>query len=86
MLAQDPTIYPNPQITGYYGALTEAAVARFQQKYGIFTTPQTLGLAGPATRAKLNTLYANGLPIAKPISNPVAPTSQLQLLLRLLSR
>ncbi len=86
MLAQDPTIYPNPQITGYYGLLTKAAVARFQQKYGIITTPQTLGLAGPNTRAKLNAVYANGLSFVQPITTPVLPISQLQLLLRLLSR
>lgn len=57
MLALDPTIYPNSQITGYYGPLTKAAVARFQEKYGIATTPTTRGLAGPATRSKLNEVY-----------------------------
>jgi len=39
--------------TTYFGALTEAAVKKFQAKYGISTT----GYVGPLTRAKLNELY-----------------------------
>ena len=54
MLSHDPEIYPEAIITGYYGPLTEAAVKRFQQKYGIEQT----GIAGPQTRVKLNELYA----------------------------
>ena len=44
--------------TGYYGPETVAAVKKFQIKYGIATTPETVGLSGPTTRAKLNQLYA----------------------------
>jgi|GEM_PF-1967136 len=53
VLALDSTIYPEKRITGYYGKLTEAAVKRFQKRYGIRTT----GEVGKLTRAKLNELY-----------------------------
>lgn len=48
-------VYPEAIISGYYGLATQAAVKRFQQKYGIETT----GIAGPQTRAKLNELYGS---------------------------
>lgn len=51
-LAQDKTIYPEGLITGYFGALTEAAVKRLQTKYGI----DSVGIVGPKTRAKLKEL------------------------------
>ncbi|KKS98277.1 MAG: Peptidoglycan-binding domain 1 protein, partial [Candidatus Giovannonibacteria bacterium GW2011_GWA1_43_15] len=53
LLAKDPSIYTG-EATGYYGNLTQKAVEKFQQKYGIEVT----GVAGPKTRAKLNELYA----------------------------
>ena len=53
VLAQDPEIYPEGKITGVFDKATEAAVKRFQKKYGIRTT----GQVGPQTRAKLNELY-----------------------------
>ena len=56
VLSLDPSIYPEGQITGYYGKLTEAAVMRFQKKYGIRIT----GEVGDQTRAKLNELYGPG--------------------------
>ena len=52
-LSQDPTIYPEQFVTGYFGPLTLKAVKRFQAKYGIIQT----GYVGPLTRAKLNELY-----------------------------
>jgi len=39
--------------TRYFGSLTKAAVYRFQQKMGIVTTSSSIGLVGPATRAKI---------------------------------
>lgn len=51
-LAQDKTIYPEGMVSGYFGAASEAAVKRFQKKYGIAQT----GTVGPMTRAKLNVL------------------------------
>jgi len=53
VLALDSTIYPEKRVSGYYGKLTEAAVKRFQKKYGIRTT----GEVGKLTRAQLNELY-----------------------------
>lgn len=53
VLAQDPTIYPEGKISGVFDKATEAAVKRFQKKYGIRVT----GQVGPQTRAKLNELY-----------------------------
>jgi len=38
ILREDPDIYPEGLATGYYGPLTEAAVKRLQERYGL---PQT---------------------------------------------
>ncbi len=48
--------YPEGIISGFFGPLTEAAVKRFQQRFGI---PNT-GVVGPLTRAKLNELLTAG--------------------------
>ncbi|MBI2610692.1 peptidoglycan-binding protein [Candidatus Kaiserbacteria bacterium] len=54
-LAADPRIYPEGTISGYFGALTQAAVQRFQARAGIVSsgTPDTTGYGsiGPMTRA-----------------------------------
>ena len=63
-LAQDPAIYPEGLVTGYFGPATERAVKRFQEKYGI----DPIGIVGPKTRAKLNELLG-----AAPAPTP-APT------------
>jgi len=55
--------------TTYFGALTEAAVKKFQAKYGISTT----GYVGPLTRAKLNELYCT--PVTTPTTSPAATTT-----------
>ncbi len=49
-LAQDSTIYPQGLVTGYFGSLTKAAVARFQTRNGI----PSIGRVGPLTLAALN--------------------------------
>jgi parallel beta-helix repeat protein len=63
MLALDPLVYPEGEITGFYGVLTQKAVERFQVKYGIITsgTPLTTGFGavGPKTLAKLNEVFGN---------------------------
>ena len=53
VLSLDPSVYPQGEITGYFGKLTEKAVMNFQEKYGIRIT----GEVGPQTRAKLHELY-----------------------------
>ena len=54
-LAFDPSVYPEAQVTGYYGALTEAAVKRFQCKNKLVCegTPESTGygVTGPRTAA-----------------------------------
>ncbi|MCL5016204.1 MAG: fibronectin type III domain-containing protein [Patescibacteria group bacterium] len=45
--------YPEALTTGYFGPLTQAAVARFQTKYGV--TP-TVGYVGPKTRHTMQTV------------------------------
>jgi peptidoglycan hydrolase-like protein with peptidoglycan-binding domain len=56
-LARDTVIYPEGTISGYYGALTEAAVKRFQCKHQIVCdgTPESTGygVTGPRTAALL---------------------------------
>ena len=55
--------------TTYFGTLTEAAVKKFQAKYGISTT----GYVGPLTRAKLNELYCT--PVTTTTTTPAATTT-----------
>jgi peptidoglycan hydrolase-like protein with peptidoglycan-binding domain/chitodextrinase len=56
-------VYPQAIISGYYGALTEAAVQRFQAKYGIVSSgdPSSTGYGaiGPRTRSKINSMLGN---------------------------
>ena len=58
-LAQDPSIYPEGLVTGYYGSLTQAAVERYQCQNGIVCSgsPETTGYGrvGPSTMAAINT-------------------------------
>lgn len=49
-LGNQPGIYPEKLVTGYFGLLTERAIKKFQEKNGIKTT----GIVGPLTRAKIN--------------------------------
>ncbi len=56
-LARDTAIYPEAQVSGYYGALTEAAVKRWQVKYNIVSTGDAAttgyGVVGPRTAAAI---------------------------------
>ena len=55
-LAQDPTLYPQGLVTGYFGTLTAAAVSNFQARNGI----SNVGRVGPITLAALNAQMNNG--------------------------
>jgi ABC-type transport system substrate-binding protein len=60
-LAKDPEVYPEGQITGYFGSKTKAAVIRFQEKYKEeilkpYGLSEGTGKVGQTTRAKLNEL------------------------------
>lgn len=66
-LARDKSIYPEGTVSGYYGALTEAAVRRWQTKFNIVSSgnPETTGygVVGPRTAAAISlqcSLYAGG--------------------------
>ena len=56
--SQGASIYPEGKVTGYFGALTKAAVGRFQLKYGLVSSSSDAGygVVGPKTRAKINSL------------------------------
>jgi murein L,D-transpeptidase YcbB/YkuD len=51
-LAKIPGLYPEGQVTGYYGALTQKAVQRLQAALGI----EQSGAIGPLTRTTLRAL------------------------------
>lgn len=63
-LARDASVYPEGLATGFYGALTEAAVKRWQVKYNIVSsgTPETTGygVVGPRTAAAISILCTTG--------------------------
>ncbi|HEY4493265.1 MAG TPA: peptidoglycan-binding protein [Candidatus Paceibacterota bacterium] len=67
VLALDATLYPEGMTSGYFGGLTQKAVQRFQEKYGI-TGPglQGYGVFGPATRAKFASVYGISTAMATP--------------------
>jgi len=50
--SQGSDIYPEGYVTGSFASMTQAAVKRFQEKYGIAST----GFVGPLTRVKINQL------------------------------
>ncbi|MHB8710061.1 MAG: peptidoglycan-binding domain-containing protein [Minisyncoccota bacterium] len=55
LLAADPSIYPQGLISGYYGALTEAAVKRFQRKHDL----EDVGFIGPQTLRNIESELEN---------------------------
>ncbi|HVY67959.1 MAG TPA: LamG-like jellyroll fold domain-containing protein [Patescibacteria group bacterium] len=57
LLAQDSAVYPEGQVSGYFGGLTQLAVQKFQMKYKIANVRSLgFGIVGPLTRTKLNQL------------------------------
>ena len=54
ILQQFSNVYPEKIVSGYYGALTEKAVQRFQKEYGL----PSVGRVGPKTQAVLNQLLS----------------------------
>lgn len=54
--AANPNIYPQGLVTGYFGALTRAAVLKFQAVYNL----EQVGRVGPLTLAKINSLINAG--------------------------
>ena len=74
-LASDPTVYPEGEATGFFGAMTRKAVQRFQEKHGIAQSgDQGYGDVGPATRAKLSELKSSGATVpAAPAPTSASP-------------
>lgn len=57
-LSQDKEIYPDAIVSGFYGSLTEKAVQKFQEKYGIAGPGEEgYGIVGPKTRGKLMEIF-----------------------------
>lgn len=54
LLAEDPDVYPEALITGFFGPLTREAVIKFQRKHGI----DAVGEVGPITRIKIKAVLA----------------------------
>ena len=75
LLASDKELYPEGLTTGFYGSLTEAAVRRFQLKYGVIKNAGDPGNGrlGPKTRAKLQEVF--GAPTAASAAPSVAQPS-----------
>jgi len=72
---QDLDIYPEGLVTGYFGKLTRAALARYQAKVGI---SPAVGYFGPKTRAHINALMTTATPTPTPTETPTTsptPTS-----------
>ena len=66
-LASDPVIYPEGLVTGYFGSLTQAAVARYQTKKGL----PSVGRVGPLTLAAIGNLADDGRKVG---TDRMAPT------------
>ena len=55
-LATDPTIFPEGQVTGFFGPMTAKALKRFQEKAGL----EGVGEVGPKTMELLNKFLSQG--------------------------
>ena len=75
LLAKDPSIYPEGQVTGFYGALTQKAVRAFQKKYGI----SQVGRVGPQTLAKLNEVFGGTVPASNSVNAETMNKLQAQI-------
>lgn len=79
-LAQDPLLYPEAQITGFFGPATERAVQRFQERHGVVSygdyQATGYGRVGPRTRwAIKNSCGVGGGAVAETKPFEVAPTN-----------
>lgn len=87
--AGHPHIYPEGLVTGYYGALTQAAVRRYQAGLGIVSSGSAAttgyGVVGPKTRRALANCRAPAQPRPAPhVEAPRAPQGPRGVMLGLL--
>ncbi|TSC69113.1 MAG: hypothetical protein G01um101466_187 [Parcubacteria group bacterium Gr01-1014_66] len=76
-LAKDPTLYPEGIVSGNFGALTKAAVQRFQERYGIAKKGDLgYGTVGPKTRAKLKEMSSVAPVLSPPPASLPSTSSQ----------
>lgn len=65
-LANDRSIYPEANVSGYFGGLTQAAVQRLQARHGLVTSgaPDTTGygMVGPGTRNLIGSVCRTTVP------------------------
>ena len=60
LLSHDSSVYPEALISGYFGNLTQKAVQKFQEKYGVTSSGAAgYGQVGPKTKSKLIELFGN---------------------------
>jgi|CXWL01.1.fsa_nt_gi peptidoglycan hydrolase-like protein with peptidoglycan-binding domain len=69
-LAADTTIYPEGIVSGYFGALTAAAVSRFQSANGL----AAVGRVGPQTLGLINSRMGGGTTPVNTSGDISAPT------------
>ena len=80
MLSQDKSIYPEANVSGYFGTGTTKAIQRFQEKYGIAAKGEAgYGTVGPKTRAKLNEVFGTTPITPAPATPTTAPAVQTQI-------
>lgn len=72
-LANDPTLYPQGLVTGYFGFLTKSAVSNFQSRNGI----SAVGRVGPVTLPVLNYQMANGTQTGADVYAPLITSVQI---------
>lgn len=83
-LSQDTDVYPEGEVTGYFGSLTKKAVINFQEKYASeilspYGLKEGTGKVGPSTRKKLNELCARVSTETLPLKLTLVTVDQPQL-------
>lgn len=77
-LSQDRELYPEAEITGYFGPATERAIQRFQVRHGIVNSGDYAstgyGRVGPRTRWAIKNSCSGSSPVVETHSFTVTPT------------